>query len=329
MFQLNRHPQRFFLIIISCCLIISCSHQTTQKVTDSRAQFVSSECHMVQHEFGETCIPSHPQRIIVTDENILDPVLALGFQPIAAAEQNIAGRRGKHLGNEAKDILSIGKDSQINIERIVELKPDLILGFFINFHEYELLSQIAPTIKVGLPEDPSLEWHEIFQRIGEILNERDKAQSILNQYEQRVIQLRQKIKQEIGSITISICRFYANGRLQFDTVFSFSGAILQDLGISAPPQQLPFATNPDKATVLISLERIDLLDADVLFVMLDPGSEDHFNRYRQSPLWQKLNVVRNNRVYTVDSGYWYFGNILAANAILDDVEAFLLKNTNF
>ena len=60
--------------------------------------------------------------------------------------------------------------------------------------------------------------------------------------------------------------------------------------------------------------------------MLDPDSEDNFKRYQSSPLWKKLNVVKNNRVYTVDSGYWYFGNILAANAILDDLEKYLLGN---
>jgi iron complex transport system substrate-binding protein len=29
-------------------------------------------------------------------------------------------------------------------------------------------------------------------------------------------------------------------------------------------------------------------------------------------------------VYTVDSGYWIFGNILSANAILDDLSKYLL-----
>ena len=46
----------------------------------------------------------------------------------------------------------------------------------------------------------------------------------------------------------------------------------------------------------------------------------------KSPLWQKLNVAKNKRVYTVDSGYWYLGNIMAANAILDDLEQYLLNS---
>lgn len=94
-------------------------------------------------------------------------------------------------------------------------------------------------------------------------------------------------------------RFYANGQVQIETIYSFSTTIIQELGLSAPPQQLPFATNKDTYAVPISLERIDLVDADVLFVMLDPDSEDNFNRYQKSPLWQKLNVVINKKVCTV------------------------------
>jgi len=34
--------------------------------------------------------------------------------------------------------------------------------------------------------------------------------------------------------------------------------------------------------------------------------------------------VKNQRVYAVDSGYWIFGNILSANAILDDLFKYLV-----
>jgi iron complex transport system substrate-binding protein len=63
-----------------------------------------------------------------------------------------------------------------------------------------------------------------------------------------------------------------------------------------------------------------------MFVTLDPNAEENFNKYRHTVLWQQLNVVRNNQVYTVDSGYWIFGNILAANAILDDLSKYLIND---
>jgi len=158
------------------------------------------------------------------------------------------------------------------------------------------------------------------------LSRTQQAEDALAQYQQRVKQLRKAIKEKPEKIEISVSRFYKGGFLpQFDTIFSFSRGILQEVGFSAPPHQVELAITPDTGYVLISLERLDLLDADVLFVMLDPGSQDNFNQYQKSPLWQKLSIVQSNRVYTVDSGYWYAGNILAANAILDDLEKYLVN----
>jgi len=46
---------------------------------------------------------------------------------------------------------------------------------------------------------------------------------------------------------------------------------------------------------------------------------------KKDPLWQKLEAVQNNRVFTVDFNYWSFGNVLAANAILDDLFKYLVE----
>ena len=99
------------------------------------------------------------------------------------------------------------------------------------------------------------------------------------------------------------------------------------MGIPLPETQNQLTNNENQPLVSVSLERLDLLEADILFVALDPGAEESFQKYQNSQLWQKLNVVKNNQVYTVDSSYWIFGNILSANAILDDLFKYLLKNS--
>lgn len=122
-------------------------------------------------------------------------------------------------------------------------------------------------------------------------------------------------------------RFYTDASLtQFLNQNSFTINVLEELKtISIPEKQRQEiqVPNSDWGYVNVSLERIDLLDADAMFVALDPGSEDSFKLYVTSPLWQTLDVVQQKRVYTVDSGYWIFGNILSANAILDDLCKYL------
>jgi iron complex transport system substrate-binding protein len=97
------------------------------------------------------------------------------------------------------------------------------------------------------------------------------------------------------------------------------------VGIVLPEIQNQLTTNENQPLVSVSLERLDLINADILFIVLDPGAEQTFQKYQNSPLWQNLKAVQNQRVYTVNSSYWIFGNILSANAILDDLFTYLVK----
>jgi iron complex transport system substrate-binding protein len=330
--RLYRYLKLCLLLIFFFFLITACQTKTAQQsdFPKTRSEAMSlglspnSDCRVIVHQFGKTCVPLKAQRVIVTDELALDTVIGLDVIPIATAEPNIAGKRGRQLKGKVEGVASLGNSSQINIEKMVELNPDLIFGFYINSNEYELFSQIAPTVTL---DDEFLDgaWKDSLLEVAEIFNQTQSAKKAIALYEQRVNKLRKAIDEQLGDITVSVVRFYASREVQFDTIYSFAGTIFKEIGISAPPQQLPFATSPDIFAVYISLEKLELIDADVLFVMLDPGSEDNFQRYQQSPLWQKLDVAENKRVYTVDSGYWYAGNIMAANAILDDLEQYLLN----
>ncbi|VEP12973.1 Iron siderophore-binding protein [Hyella patelloides LEGE 07179] len=323
--RLYRYLKVCLLLVFSFIIVTACHSKNTQQANIPETRSQNSDCRMIVHQFGKTCVPLNAQRVIVTDEIALDAVLGLDVKPIATAEPNIAGKRGRQLKGKAEGVTSLGKGSQINIEKIAELNPDLIVGFFMNLQQYELFSQIAPTVKLEL-EYLDGTWKDSLLKVAEILDRIEQAQNAIALYEQRVIKLRKAIEEQLGDVTVSVIRFYADKNVQFDTIFSFAGTIFEEAGISAPPQQLPFATNKDVFSVSISLEKLELIDGDVLFVMLDPDSEDNFQRYQGSPLWQKLNVVQHDHVYTVDSGYWYLGNIMAANAILDDLEQYLFNS---
>ncbi|MGF1482159.1 MAG: AMIN domain-containing protein [Cyanophyceae cyanobacterium] len=126
---------------------------------------------------------------------------------------------------------------------------------------------------------------------------------------------------------VSVVRFYADGHLEFRDSSSFPGSVLEDVGLPRPEVQQQ-GNNLDVTYQSVSLERLDLLDGDVIFVALDAGANEPFTKFRQDPLWQKLEAVQNESALTVDSGYWIFGNVLAANAILDDLEKYLLNSTH-
>ncbi len=285
-----------------------------------------SECKKVKHILGESCIPLNPQRIIVTDAEMLEMVVALNFQPVGRAKANIAGSKAPVLKGKIGEITDLGKESQPNLEKMVQLNPDLILGLGISPENYNLYSKIAPTVTFDYYHAG---WKDNLRLVAQALGKTEEAEKLLSEYNDKIKSIQQKINNQQGNISISIARFYAGWNFtQFQTPLSFSGSVLKEVGFAVPQPQIQLGADKlsDGTYVTVNQERIELLDADVLFIALDPGSEKNFNRYQNNPLWQKLNVVKNRRVYTVDSGYWIFGNILSANGILDDIEKYILKS---
>ena len=325
MSKLHRYLSWFILGIFAVILIAACGRDTWQQ-TSTDTQLSSAECQNIQHQLGETCVPINLQRIIATDEDTLEILLALGLKPIAAAEPNLVGSRSRHLAGKIDDVASLGKQEQLSLERILQLNPDLILGFdFSTENNYDQFSQIAPTVALNLSSHDA--WKTALQRAGEILSRGQQAQQQLENYQERIEKLQKAMGNRLHKTKVSVVRFYTDGGVEFRDSSSFPGSVLKDVGLPRPAVQQK-GNNLAVTYQSVSLERLDLLDGDVIFVALDAGAKEPFTKFQQDPLWQKLEAVQNDRVFIVDSGYWIFGNVLAANAILDDLFQYLVNSTS-
>ncbi|WP_049761806.1 MULTISPECIES: ABC transporter substrate-binding protein [Cyanophyceae] len=113
----------------------------------------------MQHALGETCVPLEPQRIVTLGGTTLESALAMDIQPLAAQTDVLL-----HLETQLADIEILGWP--LNLEKIVALKPDLIIGLADGQEQttYDLLSQIAPTVLAN--NQNSGHWQEIVRFIG-------------------------------------------------------------------------------------------------------------------------------------------------------------------
>lgn len=323
MSKLYRYLSWFILGIFAIILITACSSNPKHQ-SSINPQLPSAECQKIRHQLGDACIPINPQRIVATDEIALEIVLALGVKPIAAGEPTMVSSRSRHLG-DIDNVVSLGKINQLSLERILQLDPELIFGLDFSLeNNYEQFSQIAPTVALENEHDA---WKATYQRAGGILNRSQQAQQELENYQNRVEKLQRAMGEQLDKTKVSVVRFYADGSVEFRDSSSFPGSVLQDVGLPRPSVQQK-KTNSDITYRSVSLERLDLLDGDVIFVALDSGAKESFSKFSQSPLWQRLEAVQSDRVFVVDSGYWIFGNILAANAILDDLFQYLVNSTS-
>ncbi|QXE25464.1 iron(III) dicitrate-binding periplasmic protein of ABC transporter [Richelia sinica FACHB-800] len=310
-------------------LVVICFHiysiVSSPKISYLNQKKIDSECRIVKHTLGESCIPFYPQRIIVSDQESLEILVALGLKPIAATSANRVGNKSHILRDKVDGIIDLGKESQINFEKIIKLKPDLILGFLCSSSDYQLLSKIAPIVCFTYTEK---DWKQTLKEVAQVVGKEKQAEELLENYQRRIEDLRLQFAQKNHKQEIAVMRFYTSIQFtQFLNKLSFPVSILEELQLSIPLAQHQISSGTNISFYNVSLERVDLLESDVMFIALDPGAEENFQKYQHSPLWQTLNVVKNKRVYTVDSSYWIFGNVLSAHAVLDDLVKYLLPDS--
>jgi iron complex transport system substrate-binding protein len=76
----------------------------------------------------------------------------------------------------------------------------------------------------------------------------------------------------------------------------------------------------------ISEERLDEVVGDILFIMVHRDRDKQFlAELRQKPIWKTLKAVQEKQVYPVDTLAWVGSNLIAADAVLDDLEKYLVN----
>ncbi|MEM9804015.1 MAG: iron-siderophore ABC transporter substrate-binding protein [Cyanobacteria bacterium P01_D01_bin.56] len=315
--------RRFFLLMGAGALIASACSGNAQPNKPSAATS-STATKQVQHALGTTEVVANPSRIAVLDYFTVEALMVLGVQPIAAPA--IIVDNLLHLPPAENEIVDVGNPREPSLEKLATLKPDLILATKLAIQEdtYGLLSQIAPT--VVFDNDGFTEWQELTQLCGELLGKEAEAARLKTEYDAKLQTFRSQLSQDTSQIQVSVASFY-NEQISVFGKETFIGTVLEAAGVSRPPKQV------EGANVQISLELLNEIDGDVLFVMKPQSQTDiaadvraALERMKANPLWNKLNVVQTNQVYEVDT-YWFGMGYIAANLVLDDLMKYIVKTS--
>lgn len=267
------------------------------------------------HAMGENCIPENPQRVVVLDTGELDNALALGA-PVVGAPVSDALQYQAYLSDQLEGISDTGTISEPNFEAILALAPDLILGSKQRYEAiYEQLTQIAPTVLTASLRVP---WQDNFRLHADALGKTAEAEQLFADYQDHVAQLQDALGDALDSTTISIIRFRP-GQVRLYLKSSYIGYILQDVGLRRPPSQ-----DEDVFSSEISIEQMQDVDADYIFVTGYDVEDSERDAYLNSPLWQTLSAVQAGHVVDINDDTWIAGlGVQAANLVLDDLQQLL------
>ncbi len=82
----------------------------------------------VEHANGTTEIEAKPERVVVLDTGELDDVIALGITPVGMVTTKGANPVPSYLAEKTQGVETVGTISELDLEKIASLEPDLILG---------------------------------------------------------------------------------------------------------------------------------------------------------------------------------------------------------
>jgi iron complex transport system substrate-binding protein len=298
---------------------------TTAAPTGGEATEPSADTATVEHAMGATEVACTPQRVVTLGQGQTDTTLALGVEPVGVVQPWTA-EFYDYLPEAVHDADVVGTELEPSLERIAALDPDVILGSKLR-HEaiYEQLSAIAPTV---VAETIGRTWKDNVSLWAQALCRQDAGDHLLAQWRQRTASFRQGLA-ELGGASVSLVRFMpAEVRIYLT---GFPGSVLRDAGLERPPAQQVDDWEASQQLITVSQERIPQMDADVMFTMTSPwageGDVDQLeDEYTSHPLWHKLDAVHSDAVFPVDEGHWNLGGgILAANAMMDDLEQHFLE----
>ncbi|EPS4453221.1 iron-siderophore ABC transporter substrate-binding protein [Vibrio parahaemolyticus] len=272
----------------------------------------------VHDAYGAVTFEQVPQRVVVLNWDILEQVLALDIEPIAAP--NLPGYRQWVVNPYAPEsIEDIGTRAEPNLEKIASLKPDVILAASPQQDLIPLLRQIAPVVYL-----PNFSQNEAaaqtaikhFRTLGALFDKQELAEQKLAKLNDSFKQLRDKIRQHYSApLDVLVMRFSTPNSVLLSTENSTTDYVVEQLGLTNPIKvsARAWGIKQDRINRLQNLEQ-----SYVLYVQPFPQE----SKLNSSPLWQAMPFEKKQRVNSVRA-VWAYGGAMSlqymAEAITDSL----------
>lgn len=265
---------------------------------------------------AEVVIPAQPARIaIAADRAFTEPFVAIGMTPIAAASQNEFAPYLVDAMGGLDAVQDLGGHNDLDFEALAAAEPDLIVIRNIDKNGkprfLEMASMIAPTVQL----DSTVSMRELIDDMGDIMGQ-EYADQMHAMVDDAVAQMAAAVP-DPSQITVSHGSIYGDGRVSmFMDNSNLASQLIRAAGYTRPESQTSGRDIIENDSTTISLERLDLLEGDVLFLNA-VGTDEELSKLRENPLWQQLDVVRRGALVETDWRAWNNGGALAAQIVAD------------
>ena len=266
---------------------------------------------------GEVEIPANPQRIVDLSGNS-DILSILGYKVIGTANSDAYDytKFPSYLEEtlSGAEILGYSMQDTMDVEAVMNLKPDLIVISTVQEKMYDALSEIAPTVMIQLE---ALNWKDDVRALAKVFNKEDVANEWLTKYETEAKEEGDKIKAEYGEDTTYLSFLASGGQFFIFDGAGFGDVLYNDMGL-AKPAGMPEQT--DISLPVVTYEGLAAIQTDYIFLI---ATDEDLAQLESNAIWNSLPAVKEGKVVVLPSspyfnqGYSSIGREVLVNEIGD------------
>lgn len=275
--------RRVFALIAVVCIAMTAGCKMTGNASDTGTTTLYTD------DYNQTvAVPVSPTRIVSTSPAVTEIIFALG------AEDLLVGRTDFCVyPPAAQAIESIGGISNLNVEKIVSLKPDLVIsGSMIPQKSSLQLDKMGVPIVCVIEKQDFEGLYENISKIGQLVGREQAADSLNKQMRLQAAQVAKEMSEKNRGVEPKGV-YYVVGFGPTGNFTAGGNSFINDIIAMAGGRNIA----ADIKGWSYSLEA--LMQADPDYIMI--RREDSATFCKTAP-YNKLSAIRNGRIIAIESG---------------------------
>lgn len=307
------------LLALVMAVLAACGNTSTSSNSSDEAK--AAEEITVKHELGEAKVKANPKKVVVFDMGILDTLDKLGVEVAGVPQDNLPEYLSKY---EDSKYTNVGGLKEPDLEAISELAPDVIFISGRQSAAYEDLSEIAPTVYVGVDTTKYMDsFKQNMELVGQIFGKEDAVKEELASIDDTITALNDKAKAIEGKSLVVLVN---DGSVSAYGSGSRFGIIHDVFGLAQADENIEASTHGQS----ISFEYIADKNPEYLFVVdrgAVVGGESSAAKVLDNELVNGTDAAKDGHIIYLNPNYWYLsgGGLVSTEEMAKEIDAGISK----
>ncbi len=276
----------FPFMLLSVLIISACSNSSsTEKENDTKKE-EAPKTFTYESETGPVEVPTDPKRVVMLS-GFTGNVIELDVNLVGV---DVWSKTNPTFEKELKDVAEVSED---NLEKIIELNPDLIIALS-TVKNVDKLKEIAPTVTYTWGKLDYLAQHV---EIGKLLGKEKEAQDWVDDFQTRAAEAGEEIRAKIGEdATVSVIEAFDKNLYVYGDNWARGTEILYQAMKLKMPDKVKEMTSKDGYYTL-STEVLSEYAGDYVILSKYAAADVSF---QETETYKNIPAVKNGHVYEME-----------------------------